>query len=73
MEERRLWLVLVGWAPPFLRRWLRRFGLGVGAEDAARETLRRRYVSGGITRAQCEEMQEVLAQEASGEQARREP
>jgi uncharacterized membrane protein len=73
MEELLLWLVLLGWAPPFLRRWLRRFGLGVGAEDSALETLRRRYASGEITRAQFEEMQEVLAQEASGEQARREP
>ncbi len=71
MDELLIWLVLLGWGPPFLRRWLRRFGLGVGADDSTLDTLRRRYAAGEITREQFEEMKEVLAKESSGEQERR--
>lgn len=77
MDELFIWLLLLficlllmGWAPPFLRRWRRRFGLSLGADDSALDMLRRRYASGEITREQFEEMREVLTKESS-EQERR--
>ncbi len=73
MDELLIWLLLFGGGLPLLRRWLGRFGLGVGADDSAFDTLRRRYAAGEITREQFEEMKEVLARRASGEQGQRSP
>ena len=70
MDELFIWLLLMGWAPPFLRRWRRRFGLSVGTDDPALDMLRRRYASGEITREQFEEMKEVLTKESSERQRR---
>jgi len=64
MGELFIWLLLMGWAPPFLLSWRPRFGLSAGTDDSALDMLRRRYASGEITRDQFEEMKEVLTKES---------